>query len=314
MSEQWVSDGSQSYYLDSEEKSGSCDPLTWTVEAKSTSSKNPLPFWEQYKTTDRTTMLFSDPFPDLINFPGFHGVCNATEDTFTDTNTFLPLSNQGLDAEQTRQETSSDDDFGGYNPSVWGSEANLASNESFTESTPFRGYYETTAQVNASCSSRVLDTVDYPEASVMEDLSTGTNTISPLSIRGLNMELAHQDTCSTSLAEVLYDVLSNSFACALDRPRNALRHDLGRDKELVEPAPGQRRGRKKLRAEDQQTTRNLASALSTPPWLDSTFARPLLGLKLVTGYSTTLPKSRFDMYIATLRQLVRSASETRFLT
>ena len=42
---------------------------------------------------------------------------------------------------------------------------------------------------------------------------------------------------------------------------------------------------------------------------DQTFVQPLSGLNLVMGYNTSLPKSRLDVYITVLRQMVRCSSE-----
>ncbi|OCT53146.1 hypothetical protein CLCR_10197 [Cladophialophora carrionii] len=47
--------------------------------------------------------------------------------------------------------------------------------------------------------------------------------------------------------------------------------------------------------------------------LDQPFVRPLSGLNLVMGYNTSLPRSRMDMYITVLRQLVRCCSERSVL-
>jgi hypothetical protein len=48
--------------------------------------------------------------------------------------------------------------------------------------------------------------------------------------------------------------------------------------------------------------------------MDWTFAHPRTGLDLVMGYNTSLPSSRLDLYLTTLRQLVRCCSEEYLLT
>ncbi len=48
--------------------------------------------------------------------------------------------------------------------------------------------------------------------------------------------------------------------------------------------------------------------------LDPTFTHPLFALNLVMGYNTSLPKSRLDVYITALRQLIRCCSESYALS
>lgn len=64
------------------------------------------------------------------------------------------------------------------------------------------------------------------------------------------------------------------------------------------------RRRRRRRRSSKSSVDDVAS---TP--FDGIFTHPLSGLSLVMGYNTALPKSRLDMYITALRQLVLGAGE-----
>lgn len=58
---------------------------------------------------------------------------------------------------------------------------------------------------------------------------------------------------------------------------------------------------------------SLAESFYSATLSDQTFVHPLSGLSMIMGYNTSLPKSRLDMYITALRQLVLSSCEQGLL-
>jgi hypothetical protein len=313
MPERWVSDESQSYYLDSEADPEPFSPPTWALDADLTSTDNPVPFCRQHDTNVHGTTPFSDAAHQHVDYPGADRGDAAMKQFFAGTTTISPLSDQYLGVGLTPKETCSNNDFGPYSPSTWVGDANLGVNALLEESMVFPTHLGPTGPTSASFQSTLFDPIHYQRASALVDPSAETSALSVLPIRGIDVELARQDIDSASLTEVAHDILSNSFACALDRPGTTLRRNSTGYREFVDTASGQRKKRKKLGAKDQQMVGSPVHTSSTPHRLDDTFAGPLVGLKVTTGYNTSLPKSRFDMYIAALRQLVRDASETHFL-
>jgi hypothetical protein len=311
MPERWVSDESQSYYLDSEADADPSCPTTWPIDADLNFIDSPISFGGQHETTVQGTTPFSNPIHQHADHPRAGQGFTATGDSFVDSSIIMPLADQCLGLGPMPQTPGSKTDFGPYGLSTWQGEANLsAAGISLGESPAFHTLFRPVDSTIASFPSTGYDPDHAQGACVLRDPSVKNNVLSTLPIRGIDVELARHDANSVSMTEVAHDILTNSFVSALDMPAHKPRRSSHGQKEVVETASAPRKKRKTLGTKDQQTVRRPVNTLSSTHLIDDTFDGPLVGLKVTTGYNTSLPKSCFDMYIAALRQLVRSTSET----